>query len=154
MNRELITLNDIDSLDFLAEDILHEMRFNGSFYDENGNRLFPNDDELSSFIRAQQNAMRENILEFRECPLFRELSITDIRKLTLREMQETYLAGILPKACAMMRKQASVFVGSELSSEITDAYLRDLFTIRWRDNAMLWIVQIGKRSSSTEELDE
>ena len=152
MNREAITLSDIKSLDFLAEDILHEMRFNGFCYNENGEHLFPNKDELPDLITEYWNTVEDNILEFRKCKVFRELSMYHFCMLTVEDIQETYLSGILPKACAMMRKQARVYVNADLSPEITDEYLKDLFTIRWRDNAMLWIARFSKPDPMVEEL--
>ena len=77
----------------------------------------------------------------------------DFCMLTVEDIQETYLSEILPKACAMIRKQAPVYVCAELSSEISDDYLKDLFTIRWRDNAMLWIARIGKSDPTVEEIE-
>ena len=153
MNREPIALNDIKSLDFLAEDILHEMRFNGCSYDESGN-LIEHDDmywaRYEDYIKHAEN----NILEFRECTVFKELSLHDFCKLTVEDIQETYLSEILPKACAIMRKYAYIFVGAELSPEISDEYLKDLFAIRWRDNAMLWIARFGKPDPTFEEIED
>ena len=153
MNRAPISLCDIKSLDYLAEEILHTMRFSGYCYNENGEHLFPKEDELHTLIEEYVSSIKENILEFRECTVFRELSMHDFCILTVKDIQETYLSDILPKACAMMRKQAQVYVNAELSPEITDEYLKDLFTIRWRDNAMLWIARFGKPDPTFEEME-
>ena len=69
-------------------------------------------------------------------------------------MQETYLSAILPKACAMMRMQTQVYVNAELSPKITDEYLKDHFTIRWRDNAMLWFARFSKPDPMFKEVEE
>ena len=75
-------------------------------------------------------------------------------QLTVEDIQKTYLSDTLPKACAIMRKYASIYVCAELSPEISDEYLKDLITIRWRDNAMLWIARFGKPNPTFEELEE
>ena len=74
-NKEKIPLCDIKSLDYLAEEILHTMRFSGYCYNENGEHLFPREDELHALIEEYANSIKENILEFRECTVFRELSM-------------------------------------------------------------------------------
>lgn len=154
MNREPIPLSDIKSLDYLAEEILHYMRFSGFSYDENGELLSLKRDEMRARFDEYANTIHENILEFRECTVFKELSIHEFCILTVEDIQEKYLAEILPKACNMMRKQACVYVNAELSPEITDDYLKDLFTIRWRDNAMMWIARFGKPDPALEEPEE
>lgn len=153
MSREPISLSDIKSLDFLAEDVLHEMRFSGYCYDENGNHLFPTGDKLAALATEYWDEIENNILEFRKCTIFKEFSMLDFCKLTVEDIQETYLSDILPKACAIMRKYAHIFVGAELSPEISDEYLKDLFIIRWRDNAMLWIARFGKPDPTFEEME-
>jgi len=153
MNREPITLCDIKSLDYLAEEILHEMRFNGCSFDENGEWIeYDKETHLARYKEYIENA-DNNILEFRECKVFRELSMYDFCKLTVEDIQETYLADILPKACAIMRKLSCAYICAELSPEISDDYLKDLFTIRWRDNAMLWIVRFGKPDPTFKETE-
>lgn len=150
-NKEEIPLCDIKSLDYLAEEILHEMRFNGCSFDENGEWIeHDNDTRLNRYKEYIENA-ENNILEFRECKLFRELSMHDFCKLTVEDIQERYLADILPKVSAMMRKLSSDYICAELSPEISDDYLKDLFTIRWRDNAMLWIARFSKPDPTFEE---
>lgn len=62
MNREPINLSDIKSPDFLAEDVLHEMRFNGCNYDENGEWIEHNDRYLAHYEEYIKNA-ENNILD-------------------------------------------------------------------------------------------
>ena len=154
MNREPIALSDIKSLDFLAEDILHEIRFNGCNFDENGEWI-EHDKEtyLTRYEEYIENA-ENNILEFRKSHIIKRLTLRTLCSMTIEEIQEKYLSGILNKACAMMRKQAYLHICAELSNEISDEYLKDLFTIRWRDNAMMWIARYenARRITRIEEL--
>ena len=87
-NKEKIPLCDIKSLDYLAEEILHITRFSGYCYSESGEHLFSNEDELPVLFEEYANTIKENILEFRECTVFRELSMHNLCMLTVKDIKE------------------------------------------------------------------
>lgn len=153
MAQRQITFSDIASLDFLAEDALHEMRFSGFHYDEHGKWIPLEENSLEDRMNEYRQNREENILEFAKCSAIRALSLTELANMPLAEIQKRYLSEVLHKACGVMRTIAYCSICAELSLEITDDYLRDLFSIRWRDNAMMWIARWeGAARATTENL--
>ncbi len=60
MEYTILTLNDLEDLNFLAEDVLHEIRFNGYRYTEDGEYIqFSPEEGLTKMNEFIENAMGE-----------------------------------------------------------------------------------------------
>ena len=132
-----ITWRELDALNHLAEEVLHTLRFSDALYDDAG-RFCPDTASLPGAIPP--------CLDFRRNPLFETLPLADLAELSLEEIQSRYLTAILPKAIGLMKQEALLQEGRPLSPELPDAYLGALFALRWKDNALLWVVQRQRAS--------
>lgn len=147
-----LTLQNIEELDYLVEEMLHTLRFSGLMYDENGRfrGTTVNDEDIKYYWEHAQ----DNILEFSTNEVIKSLTLKEVRNLSLDEIKMKYLQEVLPKARNMMRNQAPDMFNWTISSEISDEYLENLFAIHWRWNAMIWIVQRKKQKEPEKGREE
>jgi hypothetical protein len=140
MRVETLGLHDIDDLNYLAEEILIELRHNGFLYDEEGNKCHFTKEELYSKNEEFIKNANENYLDFSDNETLKNISFSDALWMELCVIKEKYLKDILKKACRLIRKDTmhNLMV---VSDEVDDEYLNNLFALRWRENLKLWTMQ-------------
>lgn len=116
-NREILTLRDIEELNYLAEEVIVDLKYCNPAY------------------------VGEAYLDFRENEELQKLTFQDALGLTLREVKEKYIGAILPIAREICRKDPQVKYGMVVSDEVDDAYLDNLLALRWKENLKLWTIQ-------------
>ncbi len=142
-------LNDIEDLNFLAEEVLINLRFEGYRYDDDGNDLYPplSDDEkrkervkaMESWIEKMEN---NHPLEFRGNRELQKITFTEAIEMSFDEIKEKYLKNYLSMARGIMRKD-TMYIGLMADEEVSDEYLDNLMAHRYKENLKLWTMQWG-----------
>ncbi len=152
MFEKTIGKDDIEDLNFLAEEVLMRLRFEGYRYDDNGNDMFPyrdreeNKDERFAARDIWMDNLGDNPLEFRNNRKLQEITFDEALEMSFAEIKEKYLKDYLPMMRALMRKD-NLCIGYSVSEEVTDDFLDDLMALRWKENLKLWTVQWGHKDS-------
>jgi hypothetical protein len=142
MEVKSLGFHDIDDLNYLAEEVLLELRHNVYLYDEEGNglRFLITSEERFSKLKEFQGEISNNYLEFKGNETLKNISFSDALWMELSVIKEKYLKDILKEARRMMRKD-SMLDFMIVSDEVDDEYLDNLLAIRWRENLKLWTMQ-------------
>ena len=153
MQVKIIGKDDIEELNYLAEEVLMQLRFEGYRFDDKGNDRFPYD-ENHSHSEARHEALlawmdtlkHDHPLEFRDNDRLHEITFGEALEMSFAEIKEKYLKDYLPMMRALMRKD-SLCIGYSVSDDVEDDFLDDLMALRWRENLKLWTMQWGHKDS-------
>ncbi len=153
MNTKKIGKDDIENLNFLAEEVLMQLRYEGYRFDNEGNDKFPyqenndNKEARDAAMRAWVDSLNEDhSLEFRDNRTLQQITFGEALEMPYTEIKENYLKDYLPMMRALMRKD-NLCVGYSVSDDVSDDFLDDLMALRWKENLKLWTMQWGHRDS-------
>lgn len=153
MTGKALTVWDQEALYFIAEEVIVNLRYQGYWYDEEGNRILEklSEEERRAALENQVKGLGTDYLSFRENEELHQISFGEALEMPLSGIKETYLKDVLPKARNILRK-GSMQYGYVVSDEVPDSYLDDLLALRWRENLKLWTIQWDymKRGSKEE----
>lgn len=140
---EYITLNyeDLENLNFLAEDVLHELRFNYYFYNDDGDCIKYDNSENKDILLEKNIQLlndEKHYLEFRNNKELKKISFAEAVKISHKELIDKYLGRYLAKARGIMRKGSFPLTLMKVSNDISDEYLNNLFALRFKENLKLW----------------
>ena len=147
MKYKVLTLNDLEDLNFLAEDVLHELRFHPYMYTDDG-------DYNSHYDAKERMELQELLidevkqsrfpLEFRNNKMLEQISFEEAVHMSHQKIIENFLKDYLQKFRGVMRKGSFPLTPFVVSEEITDNYLDNLFALRYKENLKLWTLQYKK----------
>lgn len=145
MKFEKIGIHDLELLDFLVEDIIHELRFKGYFYDEEGRYICEEWSEEWGEKAVEWVKKEDNYLDFRNNKELQEITFQEAMELSFEEIKEHYLKDILKKARGMLRKGTLASTPVYVGDEIDDEYLDNYIALRYKENLKLWSIQRKKK---------
>ncbi len=158
MQTTILGLNDIEDLNYLAEEVLIRLRYEAYRYDENGDeKAFsktensPHEERSEAVIEWAEKVKHNHPLSFRGNEELMEIPFTDALEITFDEIKEKYLKDYLPMMRGIMRKD-TMLIGLAAGSEISDEYLDNLMALRYKENLKLWTIQWGKDDSGKSVL--
>lgn len=142
IEKEILTIYDLEGLQNTAEYIVSSVQFNGMSYDEQGNYIADRltEEELEKRMKAWKTGAKSNPLCFRKNEQLRALSFRDALEMPLKEIKEIYLVQYMSMLRGILRKGTMEY-SVVPSEEIPDSYLDDLLALRWRENLKLWTMQ-------------
>ncbi len=149
MRAKKLGLNDIEDLNFLTEEVLIKLRYEGYRYDDDGNDIYSysDDDEvrkerlkaLESWMEKMEN---NHPLEFHGNRELQKITFSEVLEMSFDEIKEKYLKNYLSMARGIMRKD-TMYIGLAADEEISDEYLDNLMAHRYKENLKLWTMQWG-----------
>lgn len=151
MRTKKLGLNDIEDLNFLAEEVLVGLRYEFYRYDDEGSDLYPPvDDEitrneigekrLKALMDWEKKKENNHPLEFRNNTELQKITFSEAMELSYDVIKEKYLKDFLPKMRGIMRKD-TMLVGFAAGDEISDEYLDNLMAHRYQENLKLWTMR-------------
>lgn len=150
MQAKVLGLNDIEDLNYLAEEVLMQLRFEGYRYDENGDeKAFAKSENGSHKERTKEMiewiemVEHNHPLSFRGNEELMKIPFTYALEISFDEIKEKYLKDYLPMMRGIMRKD-TMLIGYMAGEEISDDYLDNLMALRYKENLKLWTMQWGK----------
>ena len=153
MESIIIGKDDIENLNYLAEEVLMQLRYEGYRYDDDGNDKFPyqegneNTDARVVAMHTWMDSLKDDHpLEFRDNRKLQGISFGEALEMSYSEIKEKYLKDYLPMMRALMRND-KLCIGYSVSDEVTDDFLDDLMALRWKENLKLWTMQWGHKDS-------
>lgn len=153
MQTRIIGKDDIENLNYLAEEVLMQLRYEGYRYDDEGNDKFPyqegnenSDTRLAAMQVWMESLKEDHPLEFRDNRKLQGITFGEALEMSFAEIKEKYIKDYLPMMRALMRKD-NLCIGYSVSDEVTDDFLDDLMALRWRENLKLWTMQWGHKDS-------
>ena len=140
MNFKTLYIEDLEDLNYLAEEVLHDIRFHGYLYNDDGK-------DISDTCRCKPELLEEHMkliensqfpLEFRNNKELMKLSFEDAFELTHKQIIDKYLKPYLSKFRGMMRNGEHLRALMIVDESVSDEYLDNLFALRWKENLKLW----------------
>ncbi len=126
MQAKVLGLNDIEDLNYLAEEVLMQLRFEGYRYDENGDeKAFAKSENGSHKERTKEMIEWIEMLEHNHPLSFRgneelmKIPFTYALEISFDEIKEKYLKDYLPMMRGIMRKD-TMLIGYIAGEEISD----------------------------------
>ena len=158
MRTKKLGLNDIEELNYLAEEVLVRLRYEFYQYDDEGNDLYlligdeTNKTQMrEKRLKAMETWEKEKVhnnhpLEFRDNTELQKITFSEAMELSYDVIKEKYLKDFLPKMRGIMRKD-TMCIGFAAGDEISDEYLDNLLAHRYQENLKLWTMQWGMDNS-------
>lgn len=146
MDSKKIGINDIEDLNYLAEEVVVGLRYDGFNFDEEGKNIYmerPSDEEALQKI-TEWYEKKNNPLEFRTNEELQKLTFSDALEISFDEIKEKYLKDYLPMMRGIMRKD-SMMIGLAVDDTVTDEYPDNLLALRYKENLKLWTMQWGNK---------
>lgn len=138
-----IMINDLDFLNYMAEEILVNLRFDRFKYSADGNYIFMDPDifHAKEYFEKYKEHSKHDYLNFRECEELKKIAFYDALEISFEEVINKYLKDDLSLMRAIARKGTWDVGAPILDDSITDDYLDQLFALRWKENLKLWTMQ-------------
>ncbi len=141
--------NDIEDLNFLAEEVLIRLRYDGYQYDDEGNDIYPpsgddakREERMKAFMAWVEKMENDHPLEFRGNRELQKITFTEAIEMSFDEIKEKYLKDYLSMMRGIMRKD-TMYIGLVADEDISDEYLDNLMAHRYKENLKLWTMQWG-----------
>jgi len=153
MERKVLTIYDLEDLNYAAEYIISTAQFKFYEFDEDGNDIAFGMRPEEHYARLQEwiEESKNHYLCFRYNEELHQIGFYDALDMTLSEVKEKYLKDYLKKLRNILRKDPAWMNGVVVSANVPDSYLDDLLALRWLENLKLWAIQWDKSRERGEE---
>lgn len=156
MEPKVLTIYDLDDLNYAAEEVITTAQFHSWEIDEDGNCItfgMSSEERRAMLTEWIEVEMKSNYLCFRENEELHQIGVHEALNMSFSEARDKYLGQCLTKLRNILRKDP-LYVGVIASEEIPDGYLDDLLTMKWLDTLRLWAVQWDEQWNRAEDDDD
>lgn len=137
----ILTRNDFEELNNLAEDVITSLRYTRFWFDEEGRNVgdYLSEEEISQrMIRMVENT-EFDYLHFANNQELRKIPLQEAHSLSLKEIKEKYLKNDLKVARTIMRTNPRLDYWAVAGDDVPDSFLDELLALRWKENLKLWL---------------